>query len=107
MPAVYRHGPGVGGLPATKTCFAGFAPRKAGELSAFIARLDSWGEPVVVFEGPKRVAAFMRALADHDADRAVAVCRELTKVHEEVLRGTLGWSDEQIEAARAAGAFGR
>ena len=72
----------------TGYAFAGFAPRKAGELSAFITRLDSWGEPVVVFEGPKRVGALMRALADHDPDRRAAVCRELTKVHEEVLRGT-------------------
>ncbi len=68
--------------------FAGFAPRKAGELIAFIARIDSWGQPVVVFEGPKRVAALMRALADHDPDRRVAVCRELTKMHEQVMRGT-------------------
>jgi 16S rRNA (cytidine1402-2'-O)-methyltransferase len=72
----------------TGYAFAGFAPRKAGELATFIQRLDTWGEPVVVFEGPKRVGALMRALADHDPDRRVAVCRELTKVHEEVLRGT-------------------
>ena len=72
----------------TGYAFAGFAPRKAGELATFIQRLDAWGEPVVVFEGPKRVGALMRALADHDPDRPVAVCRELTKVHEEVLRGT-------------------
>jgi 16S rRNA (cytidine1402-2'-O)-methyltransferase len=72
----------------TGYAFAGFAPRKAGELATFIQRLDAWGEPVVVFEGPKRVGALMRALADHDPGRRVAVCRELTKVHEEVLRGT-------------------
>ena len=72
----------------TGYAFAGFAPRKAGELATFIQHLDAWGEPVVVFEGPKRVGALMRALADHDPDRPVAVCRELTKVHEEVLRGT-------------------
>jgi 16S rRNA (cytidine1402-2'-O)-methyltransferase len=72
----------------TGYAFAGFAPRKAGELAAFIQRLDTWGEPVVVFEGPKRVGALLRALADHDPGRQVAVCRELTKVHEEVLRGT-------------------
>jgi 16S rRNA (cytidine1402-2'-O)-methyltransferase len=72
----------------TGYAFAGFAPRKAGELATFIQRLDAWGEPVVVFEGPKRVGALMRALADHDPGRRVAVCRELTKVHEEVVRGT-------------------
>jgi 16S rRNA (cytidine1402-2'-O)-methyltransferase len=72
----------------TGYAFAGFAPRKAGELATFIQRLDAWGEPVVVFEGPARVGALMRALAQHDPDRPVAVCRELTKVHEEVMRGT-------------------
>jgi len=80
----------------TGYAFAGFAPRKAGELATFIQRLDTWGEPVVVFEGPKRVGALMRALADHDPDRRVAVCRELTKVHEEVLRGTAAELAERI-----------
>ena len=80
----------------TGYAFAGFAPRKAGELATFIQRLDAWGEPVVVFEGPKRVGALMRALADHDPDRRVAVCRELTKVHEQVLRGTAAELAERI-----------
>jgi 16S rRNA (cytidine1402-2'-O)-methyltransferase len=82
----------------TGYAFAGFAPRKAGELATFIQRLDTWGEPVVVFEGPKRVGALMRALADHDPDRRVAVCRELTKVHEEVLRGTAAELADRITA---------
>lgn len=82
----------------TGYAFAGFAPRKAGELAAFIQRIDAWGEPVVVFEGPKRVGALMRALADHDPDRRVAVCRELTKVHEEVLRGTAAELADRITA---------
>jgi len=72
----------------TGYAFAGFAPRKAGELKAFVERLDTWGEPVVVFESPRRVGALVAALAAHDPDRPVAVCRELTKVHEEVIRGT-------------------
>jgi len=75
-------------VSGTGYAFAGFAPRKAAELRAFVERLDSWGEPVVVFEGPRRVGALLTAIADHDPDRRVAVCRELTKVHEEVLRGT-------------------
>jgi 16S rRNA (cytidine1402-2'-O)-methyltransferase len=74
----------------TGYAFAGFAPRKAGELREFCRRLDGWGEPVVVFESPRRVGALLAALAAHDPDRPVAVCRELTKVHEEVIRGTAG-----------------
>lgn len=72
----------------TGYAFAGFAPRKAGEMRRFIERLDSWGDPVIVFEGPRRVGALLAALAAHDPDRRVAVCRELTKVHEQVIRGT-------------------
>lgn len=72
----------------TGYAFAGFAPRKATEMRAFVQRIDAWGEPVVVFESPRRVAALLAALAAHDADRPIAVCRELTKVHEEVIRGT-------------------
>jgi 16S rRNA (cytidine1402-2'-O)-methyltransferase len=79
----------VSGLATgTGYAFAGFAPRKAGDMRRFVERLDGWGEPVVVFESPRRVGAFLAALAAHDHDRAVAVCRELTKVHEEVIRGT-------------------
>jgi 16S rRNA (cytidine1402-2'-O)-methyltransferase len=74
----------------TGYAFAGFAPRKAGELREFCRRLDGWGEPVVVFESPRRVGALLAALAAHDPDRPVAVCRELTKVHEEIIRGTAG-----------------
>lgn len=72
----------------TGYAFAGFAPRKAGELREFVQALDRWGEPVVVFEGPRRVGALLAAIAAHDPERPVAVCRELTKVHEEVLRGS-------------------
>jgi 16S rRNA (cytidine1402-2'-O)-methyltransferase len=71
------------GLPADRWRFAGFVPRKAAERVALFGS----AETVVSFESPNRVAATLRALADVDADRPVAVCRELTKVHEEVVRG--------------------
>jgi len=70
--------------------FAGFAPRKAGEIAALLARLDAWDAPAVVFESPHRTAALLAAIARYDPARPVAVCRELTKVHEEVLCGTAG-----------------
>lgn len=68
--------------------FVGFAPRKAAETQRFLARLDTWSDPVVMFESPRRVPALLTAISAHDPERRVAVCRELTKVHEEVLRGT-------------------
>jgi 16S rRNA (cytidine1402-2'-O)-methyltransferase len=71
-------------LPSDVWRFAGFLPRKRAAL------LDVFASPetVVAFESPRRVAASLRALAEVDANRPVAVCRELTKVHEEVVRGT-------------------
>jgi 16S rRNA (cytidine1402-2'-O)-methyltransferase len=71
-------------LPADHWRFVGFLPRKGGELE----RVFSSDETVVAFESPRRVAASLEALARLDPQRPVAVCRELTKVHEEVVRAT-------------------
>jgi 16S rRNA (cytidine1402-2'-O)-methyltransferase len=69
------------GLPSSQWRFVGFLPRKASELAAVVAS----PETLVSFESPKRLAKSLAAIAP---DREVAVCRELTKVHEEVVRGT-------------------
>jgi 16S rRNA (cytidine1402-2'-O)-methyltransferase len=70
-------------LPADHWRFAGFLPRKRGELEqAFAGK-----ETLVAFESPRRVADSLAVLAELDPQRPVAVCRELTKVHEEVVRG--------------------
>jgi 16S rRNA (cytidine1402-2'-O)-methyltransferase len=71
-------------LPAERWRFRGFLPRKRGELEqAFRA-----SETLVAFESPKRVADSLGVLAALDPQRPVAVCRELTKLHEEVVRGS-------------------
>jgi 16S rRNA (cytidine1402-2'-O)-methyltransferase len=72
------------GLPGETWRFVGFLPRKRGELSEVFAA----PETVVAFESPRRLGASLAVLAELDANRPVAVCRELTKVHEEVVRGT-------------------
>ena len=73
------------GLPADQWRFAGFLPRKAGELRRALA---DTAVTLVAFESPRRVAATLAVLEEIDPERRVAVCRELTKVHEEVVRGT-------------------
>jgi 16S rRNA (cytidine1402-2'-O)-methyltransferase len=73
-------------LPADRWRFVGFLPRKKGELRG----LFDAAETLVAFESPRRVAGTLAALAGVDPERPVAVCRELTKVHEEVVRGTAG-----------------
>ena len=71
------------GMPADRWRFVGFLPRKRGALvEAFGAE-----ETTVAFESPRRVAASLGVLAAVDPERPVAVCRELTKLHEEVVRG--------------------
>jgi 16S rRNA (cytidine1402-2'-O)-methyltransferase len=73
------------GLPAHRWRFEGFLPRRAGELE----RVLRASETVVAFESPRRLPASLAALASLAPDRPAAVCRELSKLHEEVARGTL------------------
>ena len=78
----------VSGLPVDRFCFEGFLPRKAGERSRRLAALAAEERTMVFFEAPHRTAAALAAMAEaFGADRAGAVCRELTKTHEEVRRG--------------------
>ena len=81
----------VSGLPVDRFCFEGFAPRKAGERARRFGALAAEERTMVFFESPHRTAATLEAMASaFGADRAAAVCRELTKTHEEVRRGPLG-----------------
>ena len=80
----------VSGLPSDKFCFEGFAPRKHSARSAWLASLAQERRTVVFFESPRRLPACLRdAVEQLGGDRRAAVCRELTKVHEEVVRGSL------------------
>jgi 16S rRNA (cytidine1402-2'-O)-methyltransferase len=89
----------VSGLPAERWRFAGFLPRKAGELRSMLADPDT----LVAFEGPGRVGASLRVLAELDPGRPLAVCRELTKVHEEVVRGSAAELAERYAQAPPRG----
>jgi 16S rRNA (cytidine1402-2'-O)-methyltransferase len=73
------------GVPADRWCFEGFLPRRAGELERVLRSTET----VVAFESPRRLPASLSALAALAPDRPAAVCRELTKLHEEVARGSL------------------
>ncbi len=88
------------GLPVERWCFVGFLPRARGEL---VALLSGATETLVAFESPRRLAATLELLALHDPQRPVAVCRELTKLHEEVRRGSASALAEHYRAAPARG----
>jgi 16S rRNA (cytidine1402-2'-O)-methyltransferase len=81
-------------LPADIWRFVGYLPRKRGELTNLLRA----PETIVGFESPNRVAASLRVLASLDPERPVAVCRELTKIHEEVVRGPAGELAARYEA---------
>jgi 16S rRNA (cytidine1402-2'-O)-methyltransferase len=69
-------------------CFTGYLPRKPGELRRLFESLREGGRPTVVFESPHRIRRALAILAEVLPERRVALARELTKVHEEVIRGT-------------------
>src|SRR5246127_1328301 len=93
----------VSGLPSERFCFEGFAPRKKSARRTWLASLADEQRTCVFFESPRRLPACLRDAVDQlgDARRAV-VCRELTKVHEEVVRGSL----EELATWAADGVLG-
>jgi len=81
----------LSGLPVDRFCFDGFPPRRPGRRRTWLARLAAEERTCVFFESPHRLADTLAEAAQVlGADRRAAVCRELTKTYEEVLRGTLG-----------------
>jgi len=81
----------VSGLPNDRLCFEGFPPRKPGERSRRLNSLAGEPRTMVFFESPRRLGKTLAEMASaFGADRPVVVCRELTKAHEEIRRGTLG-----------------
>ncbi|GAB3194197.1 16S rRNA (cytidine(1402)-2'-O)-methyltransferase [Nesterenkonia suensis] len=81
----------LSGLPTDRFTFAGFPARKGVERRRLLQRLAGEQWTTVLFESPHRTAATVAELAAAlGAERPAAVCRELTKKHEEILRGTLG-----------------
>src|SRR5690625_3621056 len=78
------------GLPVDRFSFEGFVPRKAGDRSRTLTALREEPRTMVFFESRHRLLPTLRAMAEtFGAERAVAVCRELTKTHEQVRRGSL------------------
>lgn len=81
----------LSGMPTDRFCFEGFAGRKPGERRRRLAALAAEERTMVFFEAPHRLAEFLADARDaFGADRPAAVCRELTKTHEEVVRLPLG-----------------
>jgi 16S rRNA (cytidine1402-2'-O)-methyltransferase len=96
----------ISGLPAERFCFEGFLPRKGGERTARLAAIAAESRTVVLFEAPHRVRQTVIDLASAcGGGRPVAVARELTKLHEEVWRGTLAESVDRLSERDPRGEY--
>ena len=87
----------VSGLPTDRFCFEGFLPRRPGQRDRRLSELAAEPRTMVFFEAPHRVLATLDAMAAaFGPDRSAAAARELTKVHEQVLRGPLAEVRERL-----------
>ena len=86
-PSAVTAGLAVSGLPSDRFVFEGFLPRKAGDRRERLRSLADEQRTIVVFESPVRLETLLRDVLEEVGDRRVAVARELTKLHEEVVRG--------------------
>ena len=88
-PSVLTAALAASGLPTRTFTYLGFLPRQRGPLRALLRSLKDRQETLVAFEAPHRLRATLIVLAEELGDRFIAVCRELTKLHEEVFRGRI------------------
>ena len=79
----------ISGFPGERFNFIGFLPRRKGERKRLFQSLNKEHETIVALESPHRVVASLADMLEVWGERRIAVCRELTKMHEEVFRGTL------------------
>ena len=94
----------VSGLPCVPFTFVGFPPRTVGKRDRLLDRIAHATETVVLFESPERLLRTLEELAMRaGSDRRLAVCRELTKVHEEVFRGTVAEAARRFQETPARG----
>ena len=91
----------LSGLPTDRFCFEGFLPRKSAALRQRLEQLAGEERTMIFLESPRRLAASLSALAQiFGAERPAAVCRELTKIHEEVWRGSIGELKDKAPGVR-------
>ena len=90
----------VAGMPADKFTFLGFLPRKAGQRRRLIESIAMQSWPTVLYESPYRIIVTLEAVREVLGDRHVVIGREMTKLHEEIFRGTLTEAIEHFQKPR-------
>ncbi len=95
----------VSGLPTDRFLFLGFLPRKSSERKAALKEVATLKATLICYEAPHRLQAMLAALHDVLGNRRIALCRELTKLYEEVWRGTLDEALMHVEANPPRGEY--
>ena len=90
----------VSGLPAGRFTYIGFLPRRAGDRRRLLQSVADEHGTIIAFESPHRLPAALNDILQVLGDRKVAVCRELTKIHEEVFRGKISQAIEHFTGPR-------
>ncbi|MBI4297833.1 MAG: 16S rRNA (cytidine(1402)-2'-O)-methyltransferase [Chloroflexi bacterium] len=90
----------VSGLPTNQFLYLGFLPRRKGERRKLLSSLAEEGRTLVAFEAPHRLRDSLTDILETLGDRRIAVCRELTKLHEEVFRGRVSQALEHFQQPR-------
>ncbi len=84
-------------MPTDMFCFVGFLPKKKGSQSSLLGSLSERRETLVFYESPKRLLSLLSAIKNHMGDRYAVIARELTKIHEEFIRGRISELIGQID----------
>lgn len=90
----------VSGLPTDSFIYAGYLPRRTGERRRYLGTLKAVPQTMICLEAPHRLGAALGDLFEVMGDRKIAVCRELTKLHEEVFRGTISQARQHFSEPR-------
>ncbi|MFT7432676.1 MAG: 16S rRNA (cytidine1402-2'-O)-methyltransferase [Alphaproteobacteria bacterium] len=91
----------ISGIPCDRFTFQGFIPRKQGERERFLNNLEKRTETQIFYEAPHRVVEMVEALANIFPERACTIGREITKIHEEFIRGTVASVLEDLQNKEA------
>jgi 16S rRNA (cytidine1402-2'-O)-methyltransferase len=90
----------VSGLPTDQFVYVGFLPRRKGQRQRLLGSMCDESRTIVAFEAPHRLTEALTDIGEILGDRRVSVCRELTKVHEEIFRGTVSQAREHFTQPR-------
>jgi len=90
----------ISGLPVNRFVFEGFLPKKKGRRTRALEELRGESRTVVLFESPNRIARLLEEILEHVGDRRITLCREMTKVHEEVIHGRVSDVVKQLRSTK-------